>query len=38
MFVLSSKAKTDLIKIAKYTQITWGVPQPILSSSHDKNC
>jgi toxin ParE1/3/4 len=26
-FVLSSKAKTDLIKIAKYTQITWGVPQ-----------
>ncbi|RHW74808.1 type II toxin-antitoxin system RelE/ParE family toxin [Colwellia sp. RSH04] len=26
-FVLSSKAKIDLIKIAKYTQITWGVPQ-----------
>lgn len=26
-FVLSSKAKTDLIKIAKYTQITWGVSQ-----------
>jgi toxin ParE1/3/4 len=26
-FVLSSKAKTDLIKIAKYTQLTWGVPQ-----------
>ena len=26
-FVLSSKAKADLIKIAKYTQITWGVPQ-----------
>ena len=27
MFVLSSKAKTDLIKIAKYTQITWGLSQ-----------
>ncbi len=26
-FLLSSKAKTDLIKIAKYTQITWGVSQ-----------
>ncbi|GHB79806.1 plasmid stabilization protein ParE [Psychrosphaera saromensis] len=26
-FVLSSKAKTDLIKIAKYTQITWGPSQ-----------
>ena len=26
-FVLSSKAKTDLIKIAKYTQITWGLIQ-----------
>ncbi len=26
--VLFSKAKADLIKIAKYTQITWGVPQP----------
>jgi toxin ParE1/3/4 len=26
-FVLSSKAKADLIKIAKYTQITWGFPQ-----------
>ena len=26
-FVLSSKAKTDLIKIAKYTQITWGLSQ-----------
>lgn len=26
-FVLSSKAKTDLIKIAKYTQITWGLTQ-----------
>lgn len=26
-FLLSSKAKTDLIKIAKYTQLTWGVPQ-----------
>ncbi|MGB1292888.1 MAG: type II toxin-antitoxin system RelE/ParE family toxin [Pseudoalteromonas sp.] len=26
-FVLSSKAKTDLINIAKYTQITWGVAQ-----------
>ncbi len=26
-FFLSSKAKSDLIKIAKYTQLTWGVPQ-----------
>ena len=26
-FLLSSKAKTDLIKIAKYTQLTWGVAQ-----------
>jgi len=26
-FVLSSKARTDLIKIAKYTQITWGLSQ-----------
>ena len=26
-FVLSAKAKTDLIKIAKYTQITWGLSQ-----------
>ena len=26
-FLLSSKAKTDLIKIAKYTQITWGHSQ-----------
>jgi len=26
-FVLSSKAKTDLIKIAKFTQITWGLSQ-----------
>ena len=26
-FELSSKAKTDLIKIAKYTQMTWGLPQ-----------
>lgn len=26
-FVLSSKVKTDLIKIAKYTQITWGISQ-----------
>ena len=26
-FVLSSKAKTDLIKIAKYTQITYGLSQ-----------
>ena len=23
-FVLSAKAKSDLIKIAKYTQLTWG--------------
>lgn len=23
-FLLSSKAKSDLIKIAKYTQLTWG--------------
>ena len=26
-FLLSTKAKTDLIKIAKYTQLTWGTPQ-----------
>ena len=26
-FELSSKAKTDLIKIAKYTQTTWGLTQ-----------
>jgi toxin ParE1/3/4 len=26
-FLLSSKAKTDLIIIAKYTQLNWGVPQ-----------
>ena len=26
-FLLSSKAKTDLIKIAKYTQLTWGTVQ-----------
>jgi toxin ParE1/3/4 len=26
-FLLSLKAKTDLIKIAKYTQITWGLSQ-----------
>jgi|TARA_B110000908_G_C9989889_1_gene329304 toxin ParE1/3/4 len=26
-FSLSSKAKTDLIKIAKYTQLTWGINQ-----------
>ena len=26
-FVLSSKAKTDLMKIAKYTQISWGLAQ-----------
>ena len=26
-FLLSSKAKSDLIKIAKYTQLTWGIPQ-----------
>ena len=26
-FLLSSKAKTDLIKIAKYTQFTWGISQ-----------
>ena len=26
-FKLSSKAKTDLIKIAKYTQLTWGTGQ-----------
>jgi toxin ParE1/3/4 len=25
--LLSSKAKSDLIKIAKYTQLTWGIPQ-----------
>tara|TARA_R110001583_G_scaffold19176_1_gene75405 strand:+ start:39577 stop:39870 length:294 start_codon:yes stop_codon:yes gene_type:complete len=26
-FVLSAKAKSDLIKIAKYTQLTWGQAQ-----------
>ena len=26
-FLLSSKAITDLIKIAKYTQLTWGATQ-----------
>jgi len=26
-FVLSVKAKSDLIKIAKYTQLTWGQAQ-----------
>jgi len=26
-FVLSGKAKNDLIKIAKYTQLTWGTTQ-----------
>ncbi len=26
-FLLSSKAKTDLMKIARYTQLTWGVSQ-----------
>ena len=26
-FVLSAKAKSDLIKIAKYTQLTWGQTQ-----------
>ena len=26
-FELSKKAKTDLIKIAKYTQVTWGFNQ-----------
>lgn len=26
-FLLSSKAKSDLIKIAKYTQLTWGKAQ-----------
>ena len=26
-FELSGKAKTDLIKIAKYTQLTWGTEQ-----------
>jgi len=26
-FALSAKAKSDLIKIAKYTQITWGQAQ-----------
>jgi len=27
IFLLSSKAKTDLIKIAQYTQLTWGILQ-----------
>jgi toxin ParE1/3/4 len=26
-FVLSTKAKSDLIKIARYTQLTWGTAQ-----------
>ena len=26
-FKLSGKAKSDLIKIAKYTQLTWGIEQ-----------
>lgn len=26
-FILTSQAKIDLIKIAKYTQITWGLSQ-----------
>jgi toxin ParE1/3/4 len=26
-FVLSAKAKSDLVKIAKYTQLTWGRAQ-----------
>ena len=26
-FVLTAKAKADLIKIAKYTQSTWGISQ-----------
>jgi len=26
-FSLSSKAKTDLIKIAKFTELTWGINQ-----------
>lgn len=26
-FELSAKAKKDLIKIAKYTQLTWGITQ-----------
>lgn len=26
-FLLSSKAKSDLIRIAKYTQLTWGTTQ-----------
>ncbi len=26
-FLLSAKAKSDLIKIAKYTQLTWGTTQ-----------
>jgi len=26
-FVISAKAKSDLIKIAKYTQLTWGTAQ-----------
>lgn len=26
-FVLSAKAKSDLIQIAKYTQVTWGKTQ-----------
>ena len=26
-FLLSSKAKKDLIKIARYTQLTWGISQ-----------
>lgn len=26
-FLLSKKAKSDLIKIARYTQLTWGITQ-----------
>ena len=26
-FLLSTKAKSDLIKIARYTQLTWGKEQ-----------
>jgi toxin ParE1/3/4 len=26
-FLLSSKAKSDLIKIARYSQLTWGIAQ-----------
>ena len=27
LFSLSGKAKLDLVKIAKYTQLTWGITQ-----------